>query len=80
MTIEQKLEQIREEAERAAAANDQQKFAKLSQEHEDYAWLGAKVGFDKEHDTSYPLVKEQHLATCPVGSVDWADCCCGDAF
>ena len=22
----------------------------------------------------------EHLATCPVGSVDWADCCCGDAL
>jgi hypothetical protein len=21
-----------------------------------------------------------HLATCPIGSVDWADCSCGDAF
>jgi hypothetical protein len=22
----------------------------------------------------------RHLATCPIGSIDWADCCCGDAF
>lgn len=55
MTIQEKLDEIEREFEAAAAANDQAKCAKLVRQHEDFVWLGAKVGFDKPTDTAVRL-------------------------
>jgi hypothetical protein len=57
MTIQEKLDQIEQEMEAAAAANDQVKCAKLVRDHEDFVWLGAKVGFDQSTETPVRLEK-----------------------
>jgi hypothetical protein len=57
MTIQEELDQIEQEMEVAAAANDQRKCAELVRRHDDLVWLGAKVGFDKPKDTTYRLHK-----------------------
>jgi hypothetical protein len=57
MTIQEKLDQIEQEMEAAAAANDQAKCAKLVRDHEDFVWLGARVGFDQSTETPVRLEK-----------------------